>query len=217
MQGNRSRIPSSHSIRCYSVIPWSPAARRALAKPRNGTSLRAEIGPFLKMIIIDQQHRRFLILLKFLLRRRFLCPKLRPPGYSVRIVSNYCFQLVVVVSAPIVGLNPSERIKEMVEAVNVEVMEEEIKHLVCDDSHRWPYVKVILVRSLGNVVDIRKLMHSLLCEITLSWFSLMPKFSSFDLLVSSCLFCPFSSLFVRLRHSRKHLHYLSRLWSLKGL
>jgi 1-deoxyxylulose-5-phosphate synthase len=34
-----------------------------------------------------------------------------------------------VISAPIVGLNSVERIKEMVEAVNVELTEEEIKHL----------------------------------------------------------------------------------------
>jgi len=34
-----------------------------------------------------------------------------------------------VVSAPIVGLNSEERIKEMVEAVNITLTEEEIKHL----------------------------------------------------------------------------------------
>jgi aryl-alcohol dehydrogenase-like predicted oxidoreductase len=33
------------------------------------------------------------------------------------------------VSAPIVGLNSVERIKEMVEAVNTELTEEEIKYL----------------------------------------------------------------------------------------
>ena len=35
----------------------------------------------------------------------------------------------LVVSAPIVGLNSEERIKEMVEAVNIELSPEEIKHL----------------------------------------------------------------------------------------
>jgi aryl-alcohol dehydrogenase-like predicted oxidoreductase len=34
-----------------------------------------------------------------------------------------------VISAPIVGLNSVERIQEMVEAVNIELTEEEIKHL----------------------------------------------------------------------------------------
>jgi len=33
------------------------------------------------------------------------------------------------VSAPIVGLNSEERIKEMVEAVNITLTEDEIKHL----------------------------------------------------------------------------------------
>lgn len=37
--------------------------------------------------------------------------------------------MTIVVSAPIVGLNSVERIKEMVEAVNTELTEEEIKHL----------------------------------------------------------------------------------------
>jgi aryl-alcohol dehydrogenase-like predicted oxidoreductase len=36
---------------------------------------------------------------------------------------------MVVVSAPIVGLNSVERIKEMVEAVDIKLNEEEIKYL----------------------------------------------------------------------------------------
>ena len=36
---------------------------------------------------------------------------------------------MVVMSAPIVGLNSEERIKEMAEAVNIKLSEEEIKHL----------------------------------------------------------------------------------------
>lgn len=36
---------------------------------------------------------------------------------------------ILVVSAPIVGLNSVERIHEMAEAVNIELSDEEIKHL----------------------------------------------------------------------------------------
>jgi aryl-alcohol dehydrogenase-like predicted oxidoreductase len=36
---------------------------------------------------------------------------------------------MVVVSAPIVGLSSEERIKEIVEAINIELSEEDIKHL----------------------------------------------------------------------------------------
>jgi aryl-alcohol dehydrogenase-like predicted oxidoreductase len=39
------------------------------------------------------------------------------------------FWLTVVVTAPIVGLNSEERIKEMVEAVNFKLTDEELKSL----------------------------------------------------------------------------------------
>jgi len=38
-----------------SVIPWSPVARGALAKPRGESSLRAETDQFLKMLVTDSQ------------------------------------------------------------------------------------------------------------------------------------------------------------------
>ena len=38
-----------------SVIPWSPIARGALAKPRSATSLRSETDPFLHMLVTNQQ------------------------------------------------------------------------------------------------------------------------------------------------------------------
>lgn len=39
------------------------------------------------------------------------------------------FWLILVVTAPIVGLNSEERIKEMVEAVNFKLTDEELKSL----------------------------------------------------------------------------------------
>lgn len=36
------------------MIPWSPVARGALAKPRNATSVRAETDGILKNIITDK-------------------------------------------------------------------------------------------------------------------------------------------------------------------
>jgi 1-deoxyxylulose-5-phosphate synthase len=39
------------------------------------------------------------------------------------------YWLIVVVTAPIVGLNSEDRIKEIVAAVNLELTEEEKKHL----------------------------------------------------------------------------------------
>jgi len=38
-----------------SVIPWSPVARGALAKPRSATSLRSETDPILAMLVTNQQ------------------------------------------------------------------------------------------------------------------------------------------------------------------
>jgi hypothetical protein len=56
--------------------------------------------------------------------------KLPLPGFSVRMVSSGSHKLLIlVVSAPIVGLNSENRIKEMVEAVNLTLSEEEINEL----------------------------------------------------------------------------------------
>jgi versiconal hemiacetal acetate reductase len=37
------------------VIPWSPVARGALAKPRSATSLRTETDIYLSMLVTNQQ------------------------------------------------------------------------------------------------------------------------------------------------------------------
>jgi len=58
-------------------------------------------------------------------------PKLLQRGSSVKMVylSNHAVPLTKGVSAPIVGLNSVQRIKEAVQAVDIELTEEEIKHL----------------------------------------------------------------------------------------
>jgi len=38
-----------------SVIPWSPVARGALAKPRTETSLRSSTDPYLHLLVTNQQ------------------------------------------------------------------------------------------------------------------------------------------------------------------
>ena len=116
------------------MIPWSPVARGALAKPRSGTSLRAETDPFLKMLVTNQQRdseKEIIDRVEALAKKK---------GVSMAQVATawilskdgtqpFCICSTLVVSAPIVGLNSIERIKEMVEAVNIELTEEEIKHL----------------------------------------------------------------------------------------
>ena len=37
------------------MIPWSPIARGALAKPRSSKSLRSETDPYLHMLVTNQQ------------------------------------------------------------------------------------------------------------------------------------------------------------------
>jgi hypothetical protein len=78
---------------------------------------------------------RLLIELKQWQRRRaFPWHNSRLPGFLARMVSSILNELKSVVSAPIVGLNSEDRIKETVEAVSVTQTEEEIKHL------KEPYV-----------------------------------------------------------------------------
>jgi hypothetical protein len=64
-------------------------------------------------------------------RRIFRWLRLQRPGSSARMVRFPQIMATdeIVVSAPIVGLNSEERIKEMVEAVSIELSKEEIKYL----------------------------------------------------------------------------------------
>jgi hypothetical protein len=76
------------------------------------------------------RRKRSLIVLRLLRRKRvYLWPRLPQHGFSAKMVSHLRNYLTLAVSAPIVGLNSEERIKEMVEAVNLELTSEEIKEL----------------------------------------------------------------------------------------
>lgn len=56
MQRNWSRVINRNRGGVKrSVIPWSPVARGALAKPRSATSLRSETDKFLHMLVTNQQ------------------------------------------------------------------------------------------------------------------------------------------------------------------
>ena len=62
-------------------------------------------------------------------KNKYPWPRLRLLGFSARMVRISLISLILAITAPIVGLNSEARIKETVEAINIQLTEEEIKHL----------------------------------------------------------------------------------------
>jgi versiconal hemiacetal acetate reductase len=120
------------------VIPWSPIARGILAKPIGASSLRSETDGFLKLLFSNEMKESE----KTIVNRVEEIAKKR--GVSMAQVAtawvlskegrsfldpNWDWSWRVAVTAPIVGLNSEERIKDMVAAVNLELTEDEKKYL----------------------------------------------------------------------------------------
>lgn len=55
MQRNWGWVRCLQGITGPSVIPWSPVARGALAKPRSATSLRAKTDQYLHLLVTNSQ------------------------------------------------------------------------------------------------------------------------------------------------------------------
>lgn len=127
---------SSNWILIHRVIPWSPIARGLLAKPIGASSLRSETDGFLKVLFSDEMReseREIINRVEALAKKRDVSMAQIATAWVLSKDGTWtnfheCW-LMAVVTAPIVGMNSEDRIKDMVAAVNLELTEEEKKYL----------------------------------------------------------------------------------------
>ena len=104
------------------IIPWSPIARGALARPFNSRStLREGTDSFLKAMIRNREteiDERIVGRVEEVARKKGVSMASLATAWSLR--RGFC---------PILGMNKRERIEEACEALRVEISDEEAKYL----------------------------------------------------------------------------------------
>jgi aryl-alcohol dehydrogenase-like predicted oxidoreductase len=101
-----------------SCIPWSPLARGLLTRPWNDTSKRAETDQFLKLWPKDDETQEIVSRVEQLAKKK-----------NVKMAQISVAWSMAKTTAPIVGTTSLNNLQEMIDAVKIELSEEDIKFL----------------------------------------------------------------------------------------